>query len=356
MMLELNNYYIQELENLTDLFTNIFVIIDDIYNEIIPIGIRNRRNIKDSKLSDSEIITISIVGELLTIDSEKSFFSLLKREYKDNQTYLNEKQNLFQNLTYHMIEKELHHNDIDINYEEVLNYYNDCKDTDETIAYFDEKYDQQLDRLGEKNEMFDDDALVYYIVKVIEHHEDIHQVPDKNYIASDIIDLIQKDHDYYDLLEQTQSIMKRLIKMKHEKNQDLQNTFSPYGIDLEQFFTRVFQEIDYVEHQGSFLTKIYSLLKELQNEYALSLRYVEIQMDVLSTLTKYTQENLDEEIKELCKNYPQYRFMLYYKIMTTLQQIGNNDLLKKYYQEINTCIPMNEEQKDLLEVIQEIFG
>ena len=48
--------------------------------------------------------------------------------------------------------------------------------------------------------------------------------------------------------------------------------------------------------------------------------------------------------------------MLYYKIMTTLQQIGNNDLLEKYYQEINTCIPMNEEQKDLLEVIKEIFG
>ena len=47
--------------------------------------------------------------------------------------------------------------------------------------------------------------------------------------------------------------------------------------------------------------------------------------------------------------------MLYYKIMTTLQQIGNNDLLEKYYQEINTCIPMNEEQKDLLEVIKEIL-
>ena len=39
-MLELNNYYIQELENLTDLFTSIFVIIDDIYNEIIPMIIR----------------------------------------------------------------------------------------------------------------------------------------------------------------------------------------------------------------------------------------------------------------------------------------------------------------------------
>ncbi|MGL5715729.1 MAG: IS982 family transposase [Paraclostridium sp.] len=81
-MLELNNYYIQELENLTDLFTSIFVIVDDIYNEIIPISITNRRNIKDSKLCDSEIVTISIVGELLTIDSENAFFSLLKREYK----------------------------------------------------------------------------------------------------------------------------------------------------------------------------------------------------------------------------------------------------------------------------------
>ena len=31
--------------------------------------------------------------------------------------------------------------------------------------------------------------------------------------------------DYQDLLEKTENIMKRLIKMKHEKNQDLQNTF-----------------------------------------------------------------------------------------------------------------------------------
>jgi len=82
-MLELNKYYIQEIENLTDLFTTIFVIVDDIYNEVTPIAIRDRRNIKDSKLSDSEIISVSIVGELLTIDSEKAFFSLLKREYSN---------------------------------------------------------------------------------------------------------------------------------------------------------------------------------------------------------------------------------------------------------------------------------
>ena len=50
-MLELNNYYIQKVENLTDLFTIIFTIVDDIYNDIIPISIRNRRNIKDSNFA-----------------------------------------------------------------------------------------------------------------------------------------------------------------------------------------------------------------------------------------------------------------------------------------------------------------
>ena len=82
-MLELNNYYIQKVEKFNGFIYYNFTIVDDIYNDIIPISIRNRRNIKDSKLCDSEIITISIVGELLTIDSEKAFFSLLSREYSN---------------------------------------------------------------------------------------------------------------------------------------------------------------------------------------------------------------------------------------------------------------------------------
>ena len=35
-MLEFNNYYIKEQENLTGLFANIFVIIEDIYKTKVP--------------------------------------------------------------------------------------------------------------------------------------------------------------------------------------------------------------------------------------------------------------------------------------------------------------------------------
>ena len=40
-MLELNNYYIQSVENLTDLFTIIFTIVHDIYNNIIKTNLLN---------------------------------------------------------------------------------------------------------------------------------------------------------------------------------------------------------------------------------------------------------------------------------------------------------------------------
>jgi len=82
-MLELNNYYTTEIENLRDFITIAYVIIDDIYQEITPTYIKERRNIDKAILSDSEIITISIVGESITIDSEKAWFNFVKKNLKD---------------------------------------------------------------------------------------------------------------------------------------------------------------------------------------------------------------------------------------------------------------------------------
>ena len=82
-MLELDrDYSIKEIENLKDFVTVTYVIIDDIYHKVTPTRIANRCNINDSIMSDSEIITISIVGELLTIDSEKAWFGFCKKNMR----------------------------------------------------------------------------------------------------------------------------------------------------------------------------------------------------------------------------------------------------------------------------------
>lgn len=81
-MLEPNKNFNIQINDLKDFVTVTFVIIDDFYQKVTPTYIKNRRNIDKAIMSDSEIITLSIVGELLTIDSEKAWFGFCTKTQK----------------------------------------------------------------------------------------------------------------------------------------------------------------------------------------------------------------------------------------------------------------------------------
>lgn len=83
-MLEIyNNDSITIIEDLKDFITVIFVIVDDIYQEVTPTYIKNRRNSNYSIMSDSEIITVSLAGELMSIDSENGWVGYCKKNLKE---------------------------------------------------------------------------------------------------------------------------------------------------------------------------------------------------------------------------------------------------------------------------------
>lgn len=279
-----------------------------------------------------------------------------KSVYKDNETYLNEKQRLFHNLSIKMIINELKNNKINIEQKTIKEVYQSNYDINKTIDIFDEKYTGELDELGQKNEMFDDDALVYLIMKVVEHDFDVHSIPDIVYIANDINELLHSENEYPVLLQKTKKILKRLIHLSdYQKSKDIQNLFIPFGIDLEQFFIRAFQEIQSID-DVSLLSELYNLLLQLDSRYQLSLRYVDIKIDILSSIVFYDQENIDEKINSIVTSYPDYRFMLYYKILNALQMANKNDLVQHYLKEVLKYRPSNEEQADLLNIIKEIFS
>jgi len=71
-MLELGTYGSIPVANMKDLTTTIFVLVDDLCKEVIPQEVQARLHKEKAKLSDSEIITISILGELTSNDSEKA--------------------------------------------------------------------------------------------------------------------------------------------------------------------------------------------------------------------------------------------------------------------------------------------
>ena len=57
------------------------IFIDELYQTYAPEHIQYRKNYQKALLSDYEIITLSLCGELLGIDSEKAWNSFVKKNY-----------------------------------------------------------------------------------------------------------------------------------------------------------------------------------------------------------------------------------------------------------------------------------
>lgn len=81
-MLKFQNNYTTLLATFEDFILLVYTIIDDLYQQFVPPSVSDRRNVRTAKLSDSEIITLGICGELIGIDSEKAWYSFVKRNYR----------------------------------------------------------------------------------------------------------------------------------------------------------------------------------------------------------------------------------------------------------------------------------
>lgn len=59
-----------------------FVLIDDLYKKVAPDCVKCRPNVEKALLSDSEIITIALCGEIFGVDSENAWYSFVKKNYR----------------------------------------------------------------------------------------------------------------------------------------------------------------------------------------------------------------------------------------------------------------------------------
>ena len=81
-MLKFQDDYTTIIDTFEDFILLVYTIIDDLYHQFVPTSVSQRRNVDTAKMSDSEIITLSICGELAGIDSENAWYSFVKRNYR----------------------------------------------------------------------------------------------------------------------------------------------------------------------------------------------------------------------------------------------------------------------------------
>ncbi len=71
-MLKLQDDYTTLIATFEDFILLVFTIIDDLYQQFVPASVSQRKNVHTAKMSDTEIITLSICGELVGMDSENA--------------------------------------------------------------------------------------------------------------------------------------------------------------------------------------------------------------------------------------------------------------------------------------------
>ncbi len=81
-MLKFQTYSTTVPVTFEDFLLTVYVVLDDLYRCFAPPEVSGRRHASDAKLSDSEIITIAICGELVGVDSERAWYSFMKRNYR----------------------------------------------------------------------------------------------------------------------------------------------------------------------------------------------------------------------------------------------------------------------------------
>ncbi len=81
-MLKFQEDYNIAHQSFEDLILVIFVLVDDLYKKVAPKAVKHRPNINKAILSDLEVITIAPCGEIMGIDSEKAWYSFVKKNYR----------------------------------------------------------------------------------------------------------------------------------------------------------------------------------------------------------------------------------------------------------------------------------
>lgn len=81
-MLKFQNNNTTVIATFEDFILLVYTVIDDLYQQFVPVSVSQRRNVAAAKMSDSEIITLSICGELIGIDSENAWYSFVKHNYQ----------------------------------------------------------------------------------------------------------------------------------------------------------------------------------------------------------------------------------------------------------------------------------
>ena len=84
--------------SLSDLFTQVYVLVDDHFQQLSALGSWKLPNVHNRQATPSELVTIALVGDLLGQKNSETWFALVRHLYADLFPHLPERSRYHRNL------------------------------------------------------------------------------------------------------------------------------------------------------------------------------------------------------------------------------------------------------------------
>lgn len=265
-----------------------------------------------------------------------------KTDYNDGYEYQEAKEILFNQLTIQEIITELSCNHITITLEEIKSKYEKSHHLQTVLNEFDDKYDNELEALDNKMELFDTDALYFICNKYILENYYPNQLFDPDYME-DLIDEYEEAKE-----KQKPQLLLNILRningiAKYHKSKDLDVIFEGTLFDIESYVVDCPMIVLNFSIPKKEVILFVNEFKQFINTYDIDkYNQFNIYHDLIELLARYGLKEVQELFDLTLKLFPNEKQAIYLSLLNGLVVCNEIDNMKLYYQKAIKLMPISE--------------
>lgn len=273
------------------------------------------------------------------------------------------KDTLYNEASLEELENEFKQYDIEISQEKILQEYKTHYNIEKLINDYLDKFSSQFEKIEDLNILFDEDAILYYLNKLIKSSFQLNEIPDADFINEAFEEyLSMKDGQKNN--ETIQNYFLTLLKTINQLDQytlmrNLQNIFSGTLFDIEWALS------DGIVINFQNTSPNYEITKKVTDEIWTMLEKYKMENpeylfgDALEILARHGLEKAESKFKEGLKSYPKNQVRMYLGVINGLEiyydKSNDNQTLLNLYQEALNIPPVSDDDKDLQDILRENY-
>lgn len=244
-----------------------------------------------------------------------------------------------------------------IHEEDILQYYQELKDSEAVITKIMDLYPEECDQIEKDSGLDYGTIIVLLVQKTLAKHYNVHQLPDIHFICSQAQDFVienLKVKDYHIVL----SFFKRTTRAGQLQKQNCLSDFiRPTLFLLDEFLNSCLDQLVDRKVSKKTIDDFYQAIDDFSKQFYKDKELIYyLKKDILEWYAHYGYTDTVQQLqKQLNKEYPGHTIELYLAILYGLLMYKNKRVFREVYLESKKYMALNPYEQEAKESIEELY-